>query len=37
MYETVKTVNPNDVTKSDGSFSNKNNSGKLEVELKFTF
>jgi hypothetical protein len=37
MYEAVKTVNPNDVTKSDGSTGNKNTSGKLEVELKYTF
>jgi hypothetical protein len=37
MYETVKTVNPNDVLKSDGSTGNKNTSGKIEVELKFSF
>ena len=37
MYETVKTVNPNDVIKSDGTTSNKNTSGKFEIELKYTF
>jgi hypothetical protein len=37
MYETVKTFNPNDVLKSDGSTGDRNTSGKLEVELKFNF
>jgi hypothetical protein len=37
MYETVKTVNPNDVLKSDGTTGNKNTSGKFEVELKYSF
>jgi len=37
MYETVKTVNPNDVTNSDGTTGNKNTSSKVEIELKFNF
>ena len=37
MYETIKSVDPNGVTKSDGTFSNKNTSGKFEVELKYSF
>jgi hypothetical protein len=37
MYETIKSVDPNGVTKSDGTLSNKNTSGKFEVELKYSF
>jgi hypothetical protein len=37
MYETVKTVNPNDVLKSNGTTGNKNNSSKVEIELKYSF
>jgi hypothetical protein len=37
MYETVKTVNPNDVLNSNGTTGNKNTSSKVEIEMKFNF
>jgi hypothetical protein len=37
MYETVKTVNANDVLNNNGTTGNKNNSSKVELEVKFTF